>query len=340
MNTRVGGAKHAVTAAEKADPGTSPHAGDTGVRQPAPPGALARWLAPLRGSRDGWLLTSPALLILIAMTLVAGVYVVDISLYHVDNFGGGSRFVGIGNYVDAVRTYHLVPNLLRTLGFVVVAVALELVIGAFLAFQLAERLRGHAFAGVVLLIPFAMTPAVSAMIFRILFDPSSGWIDHYLQSWGLIDRPIQWLSNPTAAWVALIAVDVWTWTPFVALILLAGIQGLPRDVFEAASMDGAGTWRKLRHITLPLLSPFIAIAGVLRTIQAFKSVDAFLVLTNGGPGDSTTVANLSIYRLVIQNFSLGLGAAVAVVVLILLLVLTPLLMRIVGKYAEHERGAS
>jgi multiple sugar transport system permease protein len=274
------------------------------------------------------------------MTVVAGIYVFYISFFRVNGFGQGNQFVGFGNFQDAFTTYSLLGNLIRTIAFVVLAVGIELAVGGFLAFQLAKRLRGTGIAGILLLIPFAMTPAVSAMIFRILLDPSSGWIDHYLRSAGLISQPIQWLSNPQTAWVALVGLDIWSWTPFVALILMAGIQSMPRDVLEAASLDGARGWTHLRYITLPLLSPFIAIAGVLRTIQAFQTVDSFLVLTNGGPGGSTTVANLSIYRLVVQNFSIGLGAATAVVVLILLLALTPLLMRIIGKYAEHERGAA
>ncbi|MCW2722376.1 MAG: carbohydrate transporter rane protein 1, family [Pseudonocardia sp.] len=315
--------------------------GEAAVAAPSPAGLPARPRRnPFRGSTEGWLLTLPALAVLVAMTLVAGLYVFYISLYHVDNFGGGSTFVGLRNYTDAFRTYHLLGDLIRTIGFVVVAVLLELLIGGFLAFQLAKRFRGNGFVGILMLIPFAMTPAVSAMIFRILLDPSSGWVDHYMQSWGLTSQPIQWLSNAPMAWIGLIALDVWSWTPFVALILLAGIQSLPREVLEASAMDGASSWKQLRYITLPLLTPFIAIAGVLRTIQAFKTVDSFLVLTNGGPGESTTVANLSVYRLVVQNFDIGLGAAVAVVVLVVLLVLTPLLMRIVGRYAEHERGAS
>jgi multiple sugar transport system permease protein len=308
-------------------------------RTSGPGGTRGRW--PARGgSAQGWLFCAPALAILIAMTVVAGIYVFYIGFFRVNVFGGGNRFAGLANYQYAFTTYNLHGNLIRTIAFVVVAVGIELVAGGFLAFQLAKRIRGTGVAGILLLIPFAMTPAVSAMIFRILLDPSSGWIDHYLQSAGLISQPIQWLSDSQTAWVALIGLDIWSWTPFVALVLLAGIQNMPREVLEAASLDGAHGWTRLRYIILPLISPFIAIAGVLRTIQAFQTVDSFLILTNGGPGDSTTVANLSIYRLIVQNFSIGLGAATAVVVLILLLALTPMLMRIVGKYAEHERGAA
>jgi multiple sugar transport system permease protein len=315
------------------DPGLAPAADPYGT---AAPGRRPS----RRGSLEGWLLCAPALAILIAMTLVAGVYVFYISFFRVDVFGGGNQFAGLANFGYAFSTYNLHGNLFRTIAFVVVAVGVELVAGGFLAFQLARRLRGTGLAGVLLLIPFAMTPAVSAMIFNILLDPASGWIDHYLQSAGLISHPIQWLSQAPTAWVALIGLDVWSWTPFVALVLLAGIQSMPREVLEAASLDGAQGWTRLRFIVLPLLSPYLAIAGVLRTIQAFQTVDSFLILTNGGPGDSTTVANLSIYQLIVQNFSIGLGAAVAVVVLIVLLALTPLLMRVVGRYAEHERGAA
>ena len=292
----------------------------------------------LQGSRDGWLLSMPALAVLVAMTLVAGVYVFKISLYQTNSFGGKTTYVGLKNYVDAFTTYDMLGNLGRTLGFVIVAVMVELLLGGLLAFQLAKRLRGNGLATALMIIPFALAPAVSAIVFRALLDPASGWVDYYLRSWGLAAHPIQWVSDPTLAWVSLLVLDAWSWTPFVALILLAGLQSLPRDVFEAAALDGAPAGKQLLHITIPLLSPFIAIAGVLRAIQAFKTVDSFLVLTNGGPGNSTTVANLGVYRFILQNFDIGLGAAVAVVVLVTILFLTPLLMRVVGKYAEHERA--
>lgn len=215
----------------------------------------------------------------------------------------------------------------------------ELAAGVALGLVLARPARSNRVAAALFVIPFACTPAASALVARVLLDPNYGWVDYYLHTTGLAGSPIQWLSHPVTAWIAIVGLDVWEWTPFVALIVMAGAQSLPGDVFDAAAVDGAGPWARFRHIQLPLLTPFIAIAGVLRVIQAFKTFDIFQILTNGGPGSSTEVVNLSLYRIVMQDFSIGSGAAIAVMLLVILLLLTPLLLRTVGRHTDPERSA-
>lgn len=301
---------------------------------------LARSRGRHRENLFPWALLAPAVIVLLAMTVAVGIYVVYISFFRVGAFGTPNEFVGLGNYVDAYKTFGFLPEIGRTAGFVAVAVALELCVGLGLALGLAKRARGGKVASSLLIVPFAMTPAVSAMVARVLLDPNYGWVDYYLQRLGLIHSPIAWLSHSSTAWMALIGLDVWEWTPFVALILLAGLQAMRQDVQEAAEVDGAGGWSRFRYVTVPLLAPFIAIAVVLRTIQAFKTFDSFLILTGGGPGSSTYVNNLQIYNVVLQDFNIGAGAAMAVMLLVLLLMLVPVLLRTVGKYAEHERGVA
>lgn len=290
-------------------------------------------------SRVAWALLAPTLIILILMTIAAGVYVVYESFFRVGTFGQANQFVGGQNYADAFSTNSFGPDLGRTLAYVVVAVSIELVCGLLLGLALSRPSRANKVAAAFFVIPFAATPAVSALIARVLLDPNYGWIDYYLRRIGITAQPIQWLSHSSTAWVALIGLDIWQWTPFVALIVLAGIQSLRTDVLEAAQVDGARAWATFRYIRLPMLAPFIAIAAVLRVIQAFKTFDIFLILTNGGPGTSTEVVNLTLYRTVMQDFSIGSGSAIAVMLLIILLMFTPLLLRTVGRYAEHERGA-
>ncbi|MCU1489928.1 MAG: carbohydrate transporter rane protein 1, family [Acidimicrobiaceae bacterium] len=286
-----------------------------------------------------WLLVAPTLAVLVAMTIAAGVYVFWVSFYRIGSFGTGNQAVGWLNYRDAFSTYDFLPDLLRTVGYVAVSVGIELVAGIALGVSLARRVRGNRLAAALLIVPFATTPAVSALVFRSLLDPNYGWIDYYLRSFGL-HQPIQWLSHPTTAWISLIGLDVWEWTPFVALVVLSGLQSLRTDVVEAARVDGASALQRFRYITLPMLTPFLAIAAVLRVIQSFKTFDIFLILTNGGPGTGTETVNLQIYRLVMQDFSIGQGAAIAVMLLVVLLLLTPLLLKTIGHYAEHERGVS
>jgi multiple sugar transport system permease protein len=155
---------------------------------------------------------------------------------------------------------------------------------------------------------------------------------------GLVGLPddVAWLSSTPLAWVLLIGIDVWQWTPFVALILMAGLKSVPQEPVEAAAIDGASGWQTFLYVKLPMILPFMAIAVVLRTIQAFKTFDSFKVLTNGGPGTSTEIINLEIYRVALQSFRIGAASAIAIVFLILLLTLVPLLLRAVGRGTDEE----
>jgi multiple sugar transport system permease protein len=175
-------------------------------------------------------------------------------------------------------------------------------------------------------------------VFRVLLDPAYGWVDYYLQTWGLVAEPIAWLGNPFTAWVAIIALDVWQWTPFVTLILLAGLSGVPAEPREAAMLDGAGPVRLFWHITLPFLRPFIAIAIALRSIEAFKTFGSIFVLTTGGPGTSTEVINLALYRLALQNFDIGAAAALGIVFLIFLSVIMTQLLGVLGRNTDILEG--
>jgi multiple sugar transport system permease protein len=180
----------------------------------------------------------------------------------------------------------------------------------------------------------AMTPAVSALIWRELLDPNFGWLSYYLQTWHLTAAPIAWLSDTTTSWMALIGLNVWQWTPFVALILLAGLQGVPTEPKEAAAVDGANAWQTFVHVTLPLLRPFIAIALLLRVIDAFKTFDAIQILTGGGPGTSTEVINLLVYRVALQDFNVGAASALGVCFLLLLAFVVQQFIRILSRSTD------
>jgi multiple sugar transport system permease protein len=159
-------------------------------------------------------------------------------------------------------------------------------------------------------------------------------VNYYLGKVGL-PADIDWFANASTAWIAVIGLDVWQWTPFVVLILIAGLQSLPREPVEAAAVDGATAWQTFRYITLPQLTPFIAIAVVLRAIQAFKTFDTFKILTGGGPGNSTEIINLGIYRVALQSFRVGAAAAMGILFLIILSLLVPVLLRVVGRNTEE-----
>jgi multiple sugar transport system permease protein len=219
---------------------------------------------------------------------------------------------------------------LSTVEFVVLSVAIEIGLGLGLALLLNRRLPETNLLTALFILPLGIAPVVSALVFRVLLDPAYGWVDYYLQTWGIIADPIDWLGNPETAWLAIVGLDVWQWTPFVMLILLAGLSGVPSEPKEAAALDGAGPLRLFWHITLPFLRPFIAIALVLRTIEAFKTFGSIFVLTTGGPGTSTEVINLDLYRIALQNFDIGAAAALGIVFLLFLSVIMQQLLKVLG----------
>jgi multiple sugar transport system permease protein len=292
---------------------------------------------PRRSGLVGWVLMSPSLAVLLLMTIVPVIYLLYSSLRSDTLLGGTGTFIGLQNYQDALTDAGHLHSLLITLGFVAVAVLLEPALGLLLAVPMAAQTRSNNFAVALMVLPFAVTPVVSALVMRELLNPNYGWVDYFMSLVGLPSH-VDWLGDPTMAWIAIIGMDVWQWTPFVALILMAGLQSLPREPVESAAIDGAGAWQTFRHVTLPMLTPFVAIAMVLRMIQAFKTFDSFKVLTGGGPGVSTEVVNLEIYRVALQSFRIGAAAAVAMLFLILLTLLVPLLLRIVGRNADPEVG--
>jgi multiple sugar transport system permease protein len=309
-----------------------PRAAATAAARRAPGRARRRRVS---GGATPWVLMSPALAVLLLMTLAPAAYLIWASLRSGTLLNPASSFVGLHNYREVLTDPNVLHSLLITAAFVVVAVSVELVLGLLIAVPLASQSRSNNLAATLMLLPFAVTPAVSAMIFKELLNPNYGWVDHYMGVLGLPSQ-VEWLSNPGTAWIALVGLDVWQWTPFVALILMAGLQSLPHEPLEAAAIDGASTWQSFRHVTLPMLAPFLAIAVTLRTIQAVKTFDAFKILTGGGPGDSTEIINLGVYRVALQSFRIGSASALAMVLLILLSLLVPLLLRAVGRNANPE----
>jgi multiple sugar transport system permease protein len=282
-----------------------------------------------------WLYLMPALILLLAMTIGPAIYILHTSLRNVNILGGEAEFVGFQNFESAITNPSTRQAFILTVLFVIVVVTLQMALGLALALPLARQSLATRVAATLMLLPFAVTPAVSAMIFRQLVNPNYGWIPHYLEVLGAPPN-IDLLGNPATAWLVLIVVDVWQWTPFVALILMAGLNSLPLEPREAALVDGANSWQIFRFITLPGLIPFLAIAVVLRTIQAFKTFDSFKILTGGGPGNSTEIINLGIYRVGLQTFNIGLASAMAVLLLVFLLTIVPAMLKVIGRLADPE----
>lgn len=282
-----------------------------------------------------WAYMAPAMIVLLLMTVAPAIFIFYSAFRNDKILGGVGRFVGLNNFVEAVTNASVRNAFGITLAFVAVAVILEMLLGFALALPLAAQTTANKWGAALMLLPFAVTPAVAAMVFKQLLNPNYGWVGYYLGFLGL-PKGVDLLGDPASAWIVLLILDMWQWTPFIALILMAGLQSLPAEPREAAMVDGASPWQMFRHITLPGMVPFIAIAAVLRTIQAFKTFDSFKILTGGGPGESTEIINLGIYRVGLQSFNVGLACALGVIFLIILSLLVPLMLRVIGRRSDPE----
>jgi multiple sugar transport system permease protein len=283
----------------------------------------------------GWALVTPAVGVLLLMTIFPALYLLWASfrrfnLMTPDN----APFIGLENYRNIATNGDIRYSMLVTILFVVAAVGIELALGLLLALMLAPKSRSNAAAATLLILPMAVTPVVSALVWRELFNPNYGWVNYYLRQIGIMHEPIAWLSNPQTSWFTVISLDVWQWTPFVALILMAGLQGIPPEPREAAAVDGAEGWRLFWDVTFPLLRPFVAIAVLLRTLEAFKTFGTIRVLTGGGPGISTEIINLTIYRTALQDFSVGAAASLGIAFLVFLSILVPQMLRILARNSD------
>ncbi len=293
----------------------------------------------LSDRRLAWLLVSPALLVTAAVALFPLAWTVWESLHQHDLRMPwlGRPFVGLANYVEILGDARFWGAMLHTLFFTAVTVALELGLGLFLALAMNQAFRGRGLVRAAVLVPWAIPTVVAALLWRFLFDTQAGMANAALTGLGILDEPIVWFVHAATAWVPVILADVWKTTPFVALLLLAGLQGIDPALYEAAAVDGAGVWRRLWSVTLPLLKPALAVSLVFRTLDAFRVFDLIYVLTGGGPGTATEPIALYAFNALFSNLRFGYGAALSVIVFLVTFLLALLYLKGLGTFAEDER---
>jgi multiple sugar transport system permease protein len=232
-------------------------------------------------------------------------------------FGRPVKSVGLDNYKDLWSDPQFRNALWVTVKFVTLAVAIETVLGLALALFCARELRGIRFVRTTLIVPMVITPVVVGIVFRLIYATDAGMLTTVSEKLG--GEPVQILGDPTKAFLGLVVLDVWEWTPLMFLILLAGVQSLPVEPFEAARVDGAGAWRTFLDHTLPMLRPVLAVAIVLRTIDAFGTFDQVFVLTRGGPGEATRLVSLYGYDTAFKFQQVGYAAAMFVTIGLMIL---------------------
>lgn len=293
-------------------------------------GALAR-----RARLERALLLSPALLLLGLVVAVPALRVVVLGFTRTELDGGVvSSWAGLATHARTLHDGRFLAAFRNTALFTGLSVLLEIVLGTALALLLDRSFPGRGALRAVALVPWALPTSVMALAWAWVFHDTFGMANDLLLRLGLVGTPVAWLAQPATAMAALVVADAWKTTPFVALILLAGLQGVPREVLEAARVDGAGPLVRFRRITLPLLVPSLVVATLFRSIQAWGAFDVVWVMTGGGPGGSTETLALYAYQSWFRYLDLGYGAAVALQGMLVALLLAALVVRLASRREE------
>jgi trehalose/maltose transport system permease protein len=282
-----------------------------------------------RDRRFGYMLVAPAVIVLLAITVYPLIYNVWNSLHNdVVTSGLPATFSGLSNYKRIFTDNLFRPSLVRTVGFTVVSVAVETAIGLGLALALSRPFRGRGVVRAAVFIPWAVPTVVSAQLWKAMFDPQQGFVNYLLASLHLPLGHTTWLAGTWTSWAAILIADAWRNTPFMAIVLLAGLQVIPGDIYEAARIDGASAWRTFTKVTMPLLKPALMVALVFRTLSSFMIFDVVYNMTSGGPGTSTDVLSYLDYQAFLVQFDFGYGGAVAVVLVVFALAIAAAYVRL------------
>ena len=282
----------------------------------------------------GPLFVTPALLLLVVIVVGPFLYTIALSFtdtsYALPDHDG--NFVGFDNYRRLVREDPVFWDSFKTtLRFVVTAVSIEMVLGFLIALALAGQLARRRFVLTLVLVPMMIAPVAVGLIGKLMLQGEFGMLTYYLRWLGIMGEQTAMLGDPDLALRAIVIMDIWQWTPFVTLVMLAGMMSLPREPFEAATMDGAGRLRILWDITLPLLRPIIGLVLLLRSIDAFKEFDKVFILTGGGPGTSTELLSIYTWRVNFRDWNLGYGAVCAFMVYLVVLILCSVFYKAISR---------
>jgi len=305
------------------------------LSRPAPTWFVSEGVRSVQSRLHAWLMLLPAAIIFLALGLYPTVGALWTSLTHYElTDPTGQTFVGLENYANLLRDYRFWWALGRALWFVGVSVGLSFVLGLAIALLLKQARWFQGLFRIVFLIPMVVAPTITALNFKFMYDYNLGIINHLLQKLGL--GRIDFLGNAGASLWSAIAVDVWQWTPLVILVLLAGLESLPKEPFEAALIDGASPWQTFRHMTVPLTNRFFAVVLVIRIMDALKVYEAIQLLTAGGPGTSSETLNVYLATVGFSWFNMGYASAMGIFTLYFTSLLAWLLIKYTGAFRTTE----
>ena len=274
------------------------------------------------------LFIAPAVAVLLALSIYPLIYAIRVSFQATS----GEQVVwSFQNFTRLASDRFFLEALAHTLVYALVALTFEFVLGLGLAVLMNEALRARSFFRAMLLVPMMLPPVVVGVVWRLMLNSDFGAINGTLKGVGINTAALTWTASPKLALASVIAVDIWQWTPFVFLVLLAGLQAIPQEPYEAAVIDGSGTWQTFRHVTLPLLKPAILIALLLRTMDLLRVFDQIFILTEGGPGFATETISLYIYRTAFRFSNFGYAAAMSFVLLIITNIISVFYIRLLQR---------
>jgi multiple sugar transport system permease protein len=303
-------------------------------------GRRPRWTsASVQRHLFAYLSLLPATLVVALFTLYPTLYSLNLALHQYHLLRPGRHpFVGVRNFVEALNTPGLYSSLLVTLQFTAMSVAGTAVLGTLIALLLNQPFRLARVLQVAILIPWAIPAVMAGIIWRWVFRGDVGVLNGLLYSLGLIESYRSFLGDPITAKLALVIAHLWKHLPLATILLLATLQVIPRELYDAAKLDGAGTWQLFRSITFPFLKPTLAVVLIFDTIVAFTTFDLVFAMTGGGPANATTLIAWYIYNEIFTNLNLGRGAALAFLVALVTLVLALVYLRALRTERFYREG--
>jgi multiple sugar transport system permease protein len=279
----------------------------------------------------GWMLCAPAVTVMLLVTGYPILYALWLSTQRYDlRFPDDRGFVGADNYTAVLGNSLWWQDLVNTLFVTVVSVIIELFLGFALAFVMHRALFGRAAVRSAILVPYGIITVVAAFAWRFAFDPTTGFVN------GLVNTEQSWFTERWSSYLVIVLAEVWKTTPFMSLLLLAGFTLVPDDVVNAARVDGASAFYRLRKVIIPLMKPAILVALLFRTLDAFRIFDSVFVMTRGAQGTE----NVSIlgYKTLVSRLNLGLGSAVSVLIFVCVVVIAFLFVKGFGTSLAQQRG--
>lgn len=288
-----------------------------------------------RGASKAFLMPTVFLILALSIFPLLFSLVLAFMSWDLSRLEGGIRFIGLKNFATLLSDMRFWNTARVTLFFVVGSVGLQYILGLGLAMLLNQEIHFRRFFRVAFLVPMMLTPAAVGYVGRMLFNESQGPINDIIKHLG--GPMVPWLSNSRMALPSLILLDTWEWVPFMTIVLLAGLQSLPPEVFESARVDGASEWQIFRGITLPMMAPVSVTVILIRALEAFKLFDIVMVMTGGGPGTATETVTMYAYIVGMKNGNLGYASAIAYSLLIMVIIFSTLFLNALrSRVAEAE----